>query len=173
MARRKRKTRKTRMKYRAPKRRRSTARAAAPKRRRAARRNPKGPLGSPAIKFAAAAGVGAGVSLAVEASGIWGARGGSKAMRAAMTALLMYAASHFLLKGKRRQMGFAVAVGAMIPPAANGMAKALQPALGGAVQGEAQQLRALRNRAARAIAPAPAQRSARNHAQTVRANLIH
>ncbi len=157
------------MKYRAPKRRAAPRRRAAPKRRRAARRNPKSPLQTPAVKFAAAAGVGAGVSLAVEASGIWGARGGTPAMRAAMTALLVYAASHFLLKGKRRQLGYAVAVGAVIPPAANSISNALKPALGWT----GQQSVKIQGRPRKALASSPAMRSAAQHAMAARANLIH
>ena len=158
-----------RMKFRAPKRRAAVKRRAAPVRRRRASRNPKSPLSSPSVRFAAAAGVGAGVSLAVEASGVWGERGGSALMRSAMTALLVYAAAHFLLKGKKRQMGYAVAVGALIPPAANSIAGALQPALGGMSSTSTQ----IRSKTAKAIAPSPAQRSASAHAKAARANLIH
>ena len=127
MAKRKRSTK--RRTYKAPTRR-TTAKRRAPSRKRAAvkrraKRNPKSPLDTPAVKYGASALVGAGLGTALNtrpdlfgkmgtdwASGLGGY---SPAIMAAIATLI---GGHFLLKGKSRQLAYAAGIGMAIPAGA-------------------------------------------------------
>ena len=100
-------------------------------RRRRAGRNPKSPLQTPAVRFAVAAGVGAGVALSLDRSGMLD-RYGTPMVRSFISAAMIGVGGHFLLKGRRRQWAYAAAVGALIPGASSMFADQLAPMLGGA-----------------------------------------
>tara|TARA_R110002060_G_scaffold72593_1_gene81301 strand:- start:114 stop:671 length:558 start_codon:yes stop_codon:yes gene_type:complete len=127
MAKRKRSTK--RRTYKAPKRR-TTAKRRAPSRkrqavRRRAKRNPKSPLDTPAVKYGASALVGAGLGTALNTrpdlfgkmGTDWasGAGGYSPVIMAAIATLI---GGHFLLKGKNRQLAYAAGIGMAIPAGA-------------------------------------------------------
>jgi len=115
--------------YKAPKRR-TTAKRRAPSRKRQAvkrraKRNPKSPLDTPAVKYGASALVGAGLGTALNTrpdlfgkmGTDWasGAGGYSPAIMAAIATLI---GGHFLLKGKNRQLAYAAGIGMAIPAGA-------------------------------------------------------
>tara|TARA_R110002060_G_scaffold13573_3_gene19186 strand:- start:2831 stop:3388 length:558 start_codon:yes stop_codon:yes gene_type:complete len=115
--------------YKAPARR-TTAKRRAPSRKRQAvkrraKRNPKSPLDTPAVKYGASALVGAGLGTALNTrpdlfgkmGTDWasGAGGYSPAIMAAIATLI---GGHFLLKGKNRQLAYAAGIGMAIPAGA-------------------------------------------------------
>ena len=161
----KKKTRgRSKARYRTARRPRAKARAKAPaRRRRSVRRNPKGPLQTPAVKYAAAAGVGAGVGLAMDRSGVFAGAVDSRLVRSLLYGLIIGAAGHFFLKGKRRQLAYAAGVGALIPGASVAIADNLAPLLS---RGQSAATELTDTATARLVAgPTAAQRAVINNAR--------
>ena len=126
MARKRKSTKSRRRSFKAPARRRRAAprrastsrRSRAVGRRRRVKRNPMGFLSQPAVQYGIAATVGAGVGMALNnrhdliVGGGNGRQGYSAALVAAAVVLL---GSHFGLKGRKKQLGYAAGIGLLLP----------------------------------------------------------
>ena len=130
----------SRRRYKAPARRKRAApvkrstKSSAIKRRGRRRKNPKGILATPAVRFGIAATVGAGLSTAINARKDLqfmrkdGGKGeGISGSYAA--AALTFAVSAFLLKGRNKNLGFAFATGMLLPAVAEPLGNAVNKLL--------------------------------------------
>ncbi len=152
--------------------RRLTARKAyAPKRRRRARSNPKPVLQTPAVRYVAFGGIGAGIFMAIESAGLLKQIPNTWA-RAGVAALITGFLARMVKNSKTRANLTAMAAGMVLPPVSAAVADVARPLLG-AGNGAPAASRQIRGSVARSIAASkPSLAAARAHAQAAHKNVL-